>query len=116
MSRKSNTKQYYSIADVSNITNLKPHVLRFWESKFPQLKPKKNKGGNRIYQIDDIRFINLIKQLLYKEKYTIAGALEKLKELNEMDSDSGEDILWEAKKDILESVRKELREIISDLT
>ncbi len=74
-------KLYYSISEVSKITSLKPYVLRYWETEFEQLKPSKNRAGNRIYRAQDIRIINLIKKLLYIDKYTIEGARQKLKKL-----------------------------------
>ena len=72
------TKLYYSISEVSKITNLKQYVLRYWETEFPSLKPKKNSAGNRSYKQSDIDLIKKIKYLLYKKKYTIDGAREEL--------------------------------------
>lgn len=71
-------KRYYSISEVSRITSIEPYVLRFWEKEFPTLKPKKNRGGNRIYTSKDIEVINRINYLRNKEKLTIAGARTKL--------------------------------------
>lgn len=71
-------KLYYSIAEVSKLTEVKPHVLRYWENEFPELRPAKNRAGNRIYRLGDIRLIFRIKRLLYVDKYTIAGARERL--------------------------------------
>ncbi|MBC7188158.1 MAG: MerR family transcriptional regulator [Calditrichaeota bacterium] len=71
-------KLYYSIAEVSKLTDVKPHVLRYWESEFPELRPAKNRAGNRVYRLSDIRLIFRIKRLLYIDKYTIAGARERL--------------------------------------
>jgi len=62
------------------MTGLEPHVLRYWESEFPQLRPKKNRAGNRAYRDKDIRTIRYIRFLLYNEKYTISGAKKKLAE------------------------------------
>ncbi|MFQ5705930.1 MAG: MerR family transcriptional regulator [bacterium] len=76
-------KLYYSISEVSKITSLKPYVLRYWETEFSELKPSKNRAGNRIYRLNDINLINLIKKLLYQEKYTIEGARQKLKLLRD---------------------------------
>jgi DNA-binding transcriptional MerR regulator len=70
---------YYSISEVSDIIGLKAHILRFWESEFPMLKPRKNRAGNRAYTERDIKIIKLIKYLLYDEKYTIDGAKARLK-------------------------------------
>ena len=73
-------KLYYSIGEVSEITNLKQYVLRYWESEFSQLKPSKNSAGNRNYRKSDIDLINEIKSLLYKRHYTIKGAKQYLKD------------------------------------
>jgi DNA-binding transcriptional MerR regulator len=76
-------KTYYSISEVCTMTTLEPHVLRYWESEFPQLRPKKNRAGNRAYRDKDIDTIEYIKRLLYDEKYTIPGARKKLSEIKE---------------------------------
>ncbi len=72
-------KLYYSISEVSEITCLKQYVLRYWETEFSQLKPNKNKAGNRIYRSHDIDTILEIKSLLYDRKFTIKGAQQHLK-------------------------------------
>jgi DNA-binding transcriptional MerR regulator len=73
-------KLYYSISEVSTITGLEQYVLRYWESEFPQLKPAKNRAGNRIYTNKDIKLIMYIKKLLRDERYTIEGAKRVLEE------------------------------------
>ena len=73
-------KMYYSISEVSEMTGVKAHVLRYWETEFPSLKPKKNRAGNRNYRQKDIQAILVIRDLLYKEKFTIDGARKKLQE------------------------------------
>jgi DNA-binding transcriptional MerR regulator len=72
-------KLYYSISEVSRITDLEQYVLRYWETEFEQLKPAKNSSGNRIYTNKDIKLILLIKKLLKEEKYTIEGAKKILR-------------------------------------
>ena len=74
-------KQYYSIGEVCEIADLKPHVLRYWESQFSSLRPRKNRAGNRVYRRKEIKLIQLLRRLLYTERYTIEGAKKKLKEL-----------------------------------
>lgn len=74
-------KEYYSIGEVCGITDLKPHVLRYWESQFPILHPTKNAAGNRVYRRREIKLIQLLRHLLYSEKYTIEGARGKLDQL-----------------------------------
>ncbi len=72
-------KLYYSISEVSKITDLEQYVLRYWESEFDELKPAKNRAGNRIYTNRDIKLILYIKNLLRDERYTIEGAKQVLK-------------------------------------
>ena len=72
-------KLYYSIGEVSDITELKQYVLRYWETEFPHLKPNKNSAGNRIYRQNDIDNLLEIKKLLHEEKFTIKGAKQYLK-------------------------------------
>ena len=71
-------KLYYSIGEVSKITELKAYVLRYWETEFKQLKPPKNRAGNRTYRQSDIDLIFYIKDLLYTKKFTIEGARHQL--------------------------------------
>ena len=84
-------KIYYSIGDVKEITGLEQHVLRYWETEFSTLRPKKNKRGQRIYQKKDIEIILRIRDLLYNRKFTIAGAKELLKGSMKVSSASGGD-------------------------
>lgn len=74
-------KEYYSISEVCELTGLKPHVLRYWETQFPVLNPSKNRSGNRVYQRKEIKVILFVKTLLYEEKYTVEGAKQKLEQL-----------------------------------
>ncbi|WP_419162010.1 MerR family transcriptional regulator [Candidatus Palauibacter sp.] len=76
-------KEYYSIGDVCEIADLKPHVLRYWESQFSVLRPSKNRAGNRVYRRKQIKLIQLLRHLLYTERYTIEGARRKLDQLRE---------------------------------
>jgi DNA-binding transcriptional MerR regulator len=73
-------QEFFSIGEVCDLTELKPHVLRYWESQFKFLSPAKNRSGNRVYQRREIEMVMLVKQLLYAEKYTIDGARQKLDE------------------------------------
>jgi len=73
-------KLFFKIGEVCEITDTQPYVLRFWESEFPQLAPRKNRSGQRVYQRKDIETVLRIKKLLYEEEYTIAGARKKLDE------------------------------------
>ncbi|MCP4726646.1 MAG: MerR family transcriptional regulator, partial [bacterium] len=80
MSPKPIKKLYYSISEVAEMTNLKQYVLRYWETEFDELKPSKNRAGNRVYKEKEIQLINMIKDLLYSKKFTIEGARKYLKQ------------------------------------
>lgn len=80
-------KLYYSISEVSKITEIEQYVLRYWETEFEQLRPQKNRAGNRIYTNKDIQVILQIKSLLRDKKYTIEGA-KKILENYSPDQDS----------------------------
>ncbi|MBV6520977.1 MAG: hypothetical protein MNPFHGCM_01098 [Gemmatimonadaceae bacterium] len=71
-------QEFFSIGEVCQLTDLKPHVLRYWESQFRFLNPAKNRSGNRVYQRREVELIQLVKHLLYTEKYTIDGARQKV--------------------------------------
>ncbi len=73
-------QEFFSIGEVCELTGLKAHVLRYWESQFRFLNPAKNRSGNRVYQRKEIELVLLVKHLLYTEKYTIDGARQKLNE------------------------------------
>lgn len=73
-------QEYYSIGEVCDLTGLKPHVLRYWETQFKFLSPAKNRSGNRVYQRREVELIQLVQHLLYTEKYTIEGARQKVDE------------------------------------
>ena len=104
-------KLYYSISEVSQMTRLEPYVLRFWEKEFPMLKPKKNRGGNRTYQKQDIEMVNRIKHLLYKENFTIEGARNRLRRIK--DSEERRDMMVSARKQtVLDQIRKDIQDIL----
>ena len=73
----STDRLFYKIGEISDIAGVESHVLRYWESEFPFLKPRKNKTGQRVYTRKDMEIVLQIKTLLYKEKYTIAGVRKK---------------------------------------
>ncbi len=74
-------KMYFKIGEVSEISGVKPHVLRYWESEFKVAKPMRSRAQQRVYKKSDVHKILLIKKLLYEDKYSIAGAKKKLREL-----------------------------------
>ncbi len=71
-------KRYFTIGEVSQLCKLKPHVLRYWEQEFPQLRPSKRRGNRRYYQYNDVVMVFKIRDLLYNQGYTISGARSKL--------------------------------------
>lgn len=102
-------KLYYSISEVSKITDLEQYVLRYWESEFEELKPSKNRAGNRIYTNRDIKLILYIKKLLRDERYTIEGAKQVLKSYTP-EEDTGEQLeLIDAPKPKTKIVDEQLR-------
>ncbi|MGE5498689.1 MAG: MerR family transcriptional regulator [Syntrophothermus sp.] len=111
-------KLYYSISEVSKITGLEQYVLRYWENEFEELRPAKNRAGNRIYTNKDIQVILKIKKLLKDEKYTIEGAKKLLKEpeelkakLNETADEDSEEIKDSDLQDNNKSLKKDLEQI-----
>ena len=86
MARESIHKLYYSIGEVSKLTDLEQHVLRYWETEFEGLSPKKNRAGRRTYTRADIDFIIQIKRLLKEDLYTIEGARKVLASADEKDT------------------------------
>ncbi len=107
-------QEFFSIGDVCQLTDLKPHVLRYWESQFRFLNPAKNRSGNRVYQRREIELILLVKNLLYDEKYTIEGARRRIEEYRR----TGE-IRGEARRalqlETIENLSNELRSILDVL-
>ncbi len=79
-------KMYFSISEAAKITSLAPHVLRYWETEFKQLHPKKNRAGNRTYRESDIKLIKEIKLLLHEERFTIDGARQRLAKRSSQES------------------------------
>ena len=105
-------KLYYSISEVCEMTGLKPHVLRYWETAFPMLTPSKNKAGNRVYDSDDVNLVRVIKRLLYEDRFTVEGARARLLDMMEgegqmdLDLDGGSPVAAEEIEDLIEDVRK----------
>ncbi len=71
-------KLYRSISEVSEMLGVKPHVLRYWETQFGMLRPRKNRAGNRMYRPEELQLLQRIKELLYERRFTIAGAKRRL--------------------------------------
>jgi DNA-binding transcriptional MerR regulator len=99
-------KLYYSISEVCRMTGLEPHVLRYWETEFTQMRPKKNRAGNRAYRMKEIQYIQYIRQLLHEEKYTLQGAKKRLGEVTPEEI-AGQTTLLRVVPDKKEAVKKE---------
>jgi len=101
-------KRYFTIGEVSELCAVKPHVLRYWEQEFPQLKPVKRRGNRRYYQRQDVMVIRQIRSLLYDEGFTIGGARQRLE-----DETARSDI--SQSQQIVRQLRTELEEILKIL-
>ena len=102
-------KRYFTIGEVGELCAVKPHVLRYWEAEFPQLKPVKRRGNRRYYQRRDVILIRQIKSLLYEQGYTICGARQKM-------SDSPEEVAASrVSTGEIKVLIKELEEVIKSL-
>jgi DNA-binding transcriptional MerR regulator len=105
-------KLYYSIGQVSKLTGLDAHVLRYWETEFRELSPRKNRGGKRLYRDSDIKLLLLIKELLYERRFTIEGARKALRE-EASDKETRDYLISSngAATEIIEEIRRGLMEI-----
>jgi DNA-binding transcriptional MerR regulator len=111
-------KLYYSIGEVSKATELKQYVLRYWETEFKQLSPSKNKAGNRTYRQKDIDTIHRIKDLLYRQKFTIEGARKMLSNVDTPEIKTIEEQpqhTSEANVEILIKIRGELKSLLENI-
>ena len=99
-------KLYYSISEVCKLTGLKSYVLRYWETEFRELKPPKNRAGNRTYRKKDIDTINKIKELLYDKKFTIEGARNQLAITPQIYDSSDNDTAEKSKSSLISSSKE----------
>jgi DNA-binding transcriptional MerR regulator len=106
-------KLYYRIGEVSRIVGVEPHVLRYWESEFPFLKPSRVVSKQRLYKRKDVEMLLRIKQLLHEEKYTIAGAKKHLRQERLAYPSGARRALPE--ESLLGEIHQELREILKFL-
>lgn len=108
-------KIYYSIGEVCDLSGLKPHVLRYWETQFDVLNPTKNRAGNRVYRSRDVEVVLLVKKLLYDEKYTIEGANQKLVDMRR-DGELRAEGKGVVAPEFLSGIKRELEELRDLLT
>src|SRR6056300_1613932 len=102
-------KRYFTIGEVSELCTVKPHVLRYWEQEFPQLKPVKRRGNRRYYQRQDVIMIRQIRSLLYEQGYTIGGARLQL-------SDNQKEESVKSDPQMIQQLRMEMEEVLEILT
>lgn len=102
-------KRYFTIGEVSELCAVKPHVLRYWEQEFPQLKPVKRRGNRRYYQRVDVIMIRQIRNLLYEQGYTIGGARVQLSDSNNGKQDT------KPSKEVIHQLRVELEQVLAIL-
>ncbi len=100
-------KRYFTIGEVSELCDVKPHVLRYWEQEFPQLKPAKRRGNRRYYQRHDVMMVRQIRNLLYDRGFTISGARQQLAG-GEPQQNSSQRAL------VIRQLRTELEELLHD--
>ena len=106
------TKRYFTIGEVSKLCDVKPHVLRYWEQEFPQLKPVKRRGNRRYYQRHEVKLIRHIRRLLYAEGFTISGARTRLEQLASQQEDGASPTVVPS----TEETSKLISQLISELT
>ena len=99
-------KRYFRIGEVSRLVGVKPYVLRYWESQFSPLKPKRADSGQRVYQREDIETLGAIKKLLYEERLTIQGAKARLKAIKQGEQPPIPE------GNLLSEIKQELQEIL----
>jgi DNA-binding transcriptional MerR regulator len=104
-------KRYFTIGEVSDLCGVKPHVLRYWEQEFTQLKPVKRRGNRRYYQHHEVLLIRRIRELLYDQGFTISGARNRLDEIASQPTVPGRRSVAN-----MENIRQEIRDVISLLS
>ncbi|MDW7968232.1 MAG: MerR family transcriptional regulator [Thermoanaerobaculum sp.] len=115
-------KEEFKINEVCQLAGVKPFVLRYWEQEFPELAPAKQPGGQRVYRREDVLLVMRIKQLLYEEQFTVAGAKKRLAEEREaasavpdkLDKHTSEQV--QKLRQALSAVKQELAEMLQELS
>jgi len=104
---------YYSISEVSEMIGVKPHVLRYWETQFKMLRPKKGRGGARMYRKRDVEILFEVKQLLYENRFTIAGARRKLLDDRQAKEQMELTFARTDREEMLRALRKDLEALLA---
>jgi len=109
-------KLYRSISEVADLVGVKQHVLRYWETQFSMLRPRKNRAGNRMYRPDEVKLLLRIRELLYDRRYTIAGARRSLLDHRNEPAPQGELGFGDAERRlVLHEVKTEFRQLADRL-
>lgn len=109
-------KEEFRISEVCEITGVKPFVLRYWEQEFPELAPAKHPGGQRVYRREDVELVLRIKQLLYEEQFTVAGAKKRLAEERQAAAAASPRSLDKTTSDQVQKLRQALAVVKQELT
>jgi DNA-binding transcriptional MerR regulator len=104
------SKRYFAIGEVADLCDVKPHVLRYWEQEFPQLKPIKRRGNRRYYQQHDVVLVRKIRELLYEKGFTINGARQQL-----VDAKKAPAVVAEKVTPVQEQDKKLTRQLLGEL-
>lgn len=108
-------KLYFKIGEVADLTGVKPHVLRYWESEFSPIRPAKSRSKQRLYRRKDIEVVLRLKDLLYNQGFTIAGARKKLREATAENSQLTLPLMVSPERRLIEEVRRDLRRLRKSL-
>ena len=110
------SKLYRPISEVSDLVGVKPHVLRYWETQFSMVRPRKNRAGNRMYRPDEVKLLLRIRELLYDRRFTIAGARRRLlDERHEETPQVGMGFADAERKLLVHEVKTELQRLLGKL-
>jgi DNA-binding transcriptional MerR regulator len=108
---KRTEREFYAIGEVCELFDVKPHVLRYWETRFPALSPPKNRSGNRVYRARDLELIALIRHLVHEERFTLEGARKRIDELR-AEGAAAEQASAALERSFVRSLRTELEAIL----
>lgn len=112
-------KLFYKIGEVSRITGIESYVLRYWETEFPFLKPRKNKSGQRVYTKKELELILQVKKMLYQERYTIEGVRKRFGEgvtrPAELRTQESKTKIVKSQQDVVSLIRKKLQDILNQI-
>ncbi|MFA9440628.1 MerR family transcriptional regulator [Uliginosibacterium sp. sgz301328] len=106
-------KRYFTIGEVADLCGVKPHVLRYWEQEFTQLRPVKRRGNRRYYQHHEVLLVRRIRELLYRDGFTISGARNQLSEVGQLEQEAADNAARE--KAVVDSVRAQLQDLLAYL-